>query len=81
MNILVSVYDKDGLLGFLEAIGWKNHTIYASGGTYSYLIKNGIESINSSEITGFGELFDGRVKTLHPGIFSGILSRDINSDQ
>ncbi|MHB1492868.1 MAG: bifunctional phosphoribosylaminoimidazolecarboxamide formyltransferase/IMP cyclohydrolase [Thermoplasmataceae archaeon] len=81
MNILISVYNKEGLLDFLKNINLREHKIYASGGTFRYLKENGIEGINSSELTGFEDLLQGRVKTLHPAIFSGILSRDTDSDR
>ena len=80
MNILVSVYDKKGLAEFLKNIHWNNHRIYASGGTFRFLSENGIKSVNTSELTGFENLLDGRVKTLHPAIFSGLLSRDNEAD-
>jgi len=80
MNILVSVYDKKGLAEFLKNIHWNNHRIYASGGTFRFLSENGIKSMNTSELTGFENLLDGRVKTLHPAIFSGLLSRDNEAD-
>ena len=80
MNILVSVYDKKGLVEFLKNIHWNDHNIYASGGTFKFLSENGIQSVNTSDLTGFENLLEGRVKTLHPAIFSGILSRDNDMD-
>lgn len=80
MNILVSVSDRSGLVEFLGKI--KDHitSIYATGGTNRFLHDNGIDSSGTSELTGVEELLGGRVKTLHPAIFSGILSRRTDSD-
>lgn len=75
MNALISVYDKEGALElahFLEARGF---TILSSGGTARYLQEAGIAVRGVDTITGFPEILDGRVKTLHPRIHGGILAR------
>lgn len=71
---LISVFDKEGVLElskFLESTGVE---IISTGGTYRYLKENGINVIEVSDITGFEEILDGRVKTLHPIIHAGILA-------
>ncbi len=71
---LISVSDKTGIVDFgkqLEALGF---TIVSSGGTYRVLKENGLNPIRVSEITGFPEILEGRVTTLHPKIHGGILA-------
>lgn len=71
---LISVYDKTGIVEFskeLKDLGWE---IISTGGTKKALLDAGIDVIDISEITGFPEAFDGRVKTLHPNIHGGLLS-------
>ena len=75
MRALVSVSDKTGLVEFvsgLQSLGWE---IIATGGTQSLLEKNGVKTIGISEVTGFPEICDGRVKTLHPKVHGGLLAR------
>ncbi len=75
MRALVSVSDKAGLVPFvnsLVSLGWE---IIATGGTMKLLQDNGIKVINISEVTGFPEICDGRVKTLHPKVHGGLLAR------
>ena len=72
---LVSVSDKTGLVDFvrgLQSLGWE---IIATGGTKKLLDASGIGTIGISEVTGFPEICDGRVKTLHPKVHGGILAR------
>ena len=71
----MSVRDKSGVVEFakgLEALGWE---ILSTGGTYKVLKENGIKALEVSEYTKSPEMFDGRVKTLHPKIHGGILHR------
>ncbi len=75
MKAFISVYNKTGLVDFLDAISTQLDGIYGTEGTVRYLKDNGIEAINSSMLTGFDDLLGGRVKTLHPAIFSGLLSK------
>ena len=73
---LLSVSDKNGLVEFatrLDAAGWE---LVASGGTAAALREGGLAVTPVSEITGFPEMLGGRVKTLHPRIFGGILARE-----
>ena len=75
MRALVSVSDKTGLVPFvqgLQALGW---TIIATGGTQKLLESSGVKTVGISEVTGFPEILDGRVKTLHPKVHGGILAR------
>ena len=75
MRALVSVSDKTGLVEFVRGLvelGWE---IIATGGTQKLLEAEGVKTIGISEITGFPEILDGRVKTLHPKVHGGILAR------
>ena len=70
---LISVSDKTGILEFareLEALGVE---ILSTGGTYKLLKDNGVAAVEVADYTGFPEMMDGRVKTLHPKIHGGIL--------
>ena len=72
---LVSVSDKSGLVEFvkgLESFGWQ---IIATGGTQRLLEQEGVKTIGISDVTGFPEICDGRVKTLHPKVHGGLLAR------
>ena len=75
MRALVSVSDKTGLVPFVQGLidlGW---TIIATGGTQKLLESSGVKTVGISEVTGFPEILDGRVKTLHPKVHGGILAR------
>ncbi len=75
MRALVSVSDKTGLVPFVQGLcdlGW---TIIATGGTQRLLEQSGVKTVGISEVTGFPEILDGRVKTLHPKVHGGILAR------
>ena len=72
---LISVFDKTGVLELAEKLVKNNTEILSSGGTARYLKENNIDVTEISEYTGFNEIFDGRVKTLHPKIHAGILAR------
>ena len=75
MRALVSVSDKTGLVPFVKGLvdlGWE---IIATGGTRKLLESEGVKTIGISEVTGFPEICDGRVKTLHPKVHGGILAR------
>lgn len=78
---LISVYDKKGIVEFARTLVEKyDYEIISTGGTYETLKANNIEAIEISEITGFTELLGGRVKTLHPNIFAGILASRSQQD-
>ncbi len=72
---LISVSDKTGIVEFAQALHHQGVEILSTGGTFKLLIQNQIPAIEVSDYTGFPEMMDGRVKTLHPKIHGGILAR------
>ncbi len=72
-NALISVSDKTELTPILKILKKFNIKILSSGGTYKSIKKSGYDCLEISEYTGFKEMLDGRVKTLHPKIHAGIL--------
>ena len=72
-SALVSVFDKENIPSLLKCLKKHNIKIISSGGTYKSIKKLGYECIELSNYTGFKEMLDGRVKTLHPKIHAGIL--------
>ncbi|MFM8492107.1 MAG: bifunctional phosphoribosylaminoimidazolecarboxamide formyltransferase/IMP cyclohydrolase [Bacteroidota bacterium] len=74
-SALLSVYSKEGLVSFAEGLRKLDVQLIASGGTYAFLRENGLEVTAVEELTSYGEMLGGRVKTLHPHIFGGILAR------
>ncbi|WP_392552615.1 bifunctional phosphoribosylaminoimidazolecarboxamide formyltransferase/IMP cyclohydrolase [Orbus wheelerorum] len=72
---LLSVSDKSGIVEFAKALSDRNVELLSTGGTANLLIQNNIPVIEVSDYTGFPEMMDGRVKTLHPKIHGGILGR------
>ncbi len=72
---LVSVSDKQGLVDFAQALAQRGVEIFSTGGTRRHLESAGIAVRDVSEYTGFPEMMDGRVKTLHPKVHGGILCR------
>ena len=75
---LISVHDKDKLQTILRVFRKYKIKIISSGGTFKKIKELGYQCINLSEFTNFPELLDGRVKTLHPKIHAGILSKKDN---
>jgi phosphoribosylaminoimidazolecarboxamide formyltransferase / IMP cyclohydrolase len=75
MIALLSVSDKSGLIDFARGLAGLGVTMYATGGTELALREAGITVRSLKDLTGFPELLDGRVKTLHPNIHAGILAR------
>ena len=71
---LVSVYDKTNLLEIANALSQRDVEILSTGGTARHLRDAGIEILDVSDYTGFPEMLDGRVKTLHPKIHGGLLA-------
>jgi phosphoribosylaminoimidazolecarboxamide formyltransferase/IMP cyclohydrolase len=71
---LISVYDRTGIAELAAALRAAGVAIYATGGTRKHLQDAGIVASDVGELTGFPALFDGRVKTLHPNVFGGILA-------
>ena len=74
-RVFVSVYDKSGLEKLAAAFQATGVKVASTGGTRTALEALGVEVEDVSEITGFPEVLDGRVKTLHPKIFAGLLAR------
>jgi phosphoribosylaminoimidazolecarboxamide formyltransferase/IMP cyclohydrolase len=75
MRALISVWDKTGLVPFAQALRGLGVELVSSGGTAAELRQAGLEVREVAEVTGFPEMLDGRVKTLHPAIHGGILAR------
>ena len=74
-SALISVHDKTGITEFARGLCEKNVRLISSGGTASRIREAGIDVEDVSTITGFPEMLDGRVKTLHPKIHGGILAK------
>jgi phosphoribosylaminoimidazolecarboxamide formyltransferase/IMP cyclohydrolase len=72
---LISVSDKTGVAAFAKGLAALGVEIVSTGGTHKTLAEAGIPVTHISEVTGFPEILDGRVKTLHPAIHGGILAR------
>ncbi|MBR5101071.1 MAG: bifunctional phosphoribosylaminoimidazolecarboxamide formyltransferase/IMP cyclohydrolase, partial [Bacteroidales bacterium] len=75
MRALISVSDKTGVAAFAAALSRLGWEIIATGGTQRLLEQNGVKTIGISEVTGFPEICDGRVKTLHPKVHGALLGR------
>ena len=79
---LISVSDKDGLEDLAKELTSLDIDILSTGGTRKFIEDIGVNVTDVSSVTGFPEILDGRVKTLHPNVFGGILSRrGLSSDQ
>ena len=74
-NALISVFDKTGLAAIVNQLNSQNVTIYSTGGTQSFIEELGIPVERVEDLTSYPSILGGRVKTLHPKIFGGILSR------
>ena len=70
---LISVSNKEGLVEFARFLADRKVEIISTGGTLNELKKNNIPAIAIDEYTGFPEILDGRVKTLHPKVHAGLL--------
>ncbi len=75
MRALLSVFDKHGIVELAAGLRALDVQIISSGGTSAALTTAGIEHLSVEDVTGFPEMLDGRVKTLHPAIHGGILAR------
>ena len=71
---LISVSDKTGIIDFAKALRQADFEIISTGGTRAVLQQAGVETIEIDAVTGFKEMLDGRVKTLHPMIHAGLLA-------
>jgi phosphoribosylaminoimidazolecarboxamide formyltransferase/IMP cyclohydrolase len=74
-SILISVYDKNGLEYLINLIRKYNLIVYSTGGTWDFLKSSGLNPIKVEDLTQFPHMLDGRVKTLHPAVFGGILAK------
>lgn len=74
---LISVSNKAGVVDFARGLEGLGYEIISTGGTYKTLAEAGVKVIKVADITGFPEILDGRVKTLHPKIHGGILARRV----
>ena len=77
---LISVSDKTGIVEFAKKLNDLGVSIISTGGTFKVLKEAGIPVINISDVTGFPECLDGRVKTLHPNIHAGLLAMRSNPE-
>ncbi|HEX4895803.1 MAG TPA: bifunctional phosphoribosylaminoimidazolecarboxamide formyltransferase/IMP cyclohydrolase [Solimonas sp.] len=78
---LLSVSDKAGIVDFARELAARGVELLSTGGTYQLLVKSGLKATEVSQHTGFPEIMDGRVKTLHPKIHGGLLGRrDIDGE-
>lgn len=75
MRALLSVSDKTGIVEFAKELERLGVEIISTGGTYKKLEEEGIKVTGISDVTGFPECLDGRVKTLHPAVHGGLLAR------
>src|SRR5512141_3231886 len=75
MRAILSVSDKTGLNEFAKGLAARGVQLVSTGGTAKALAAAGLPVTNVSDVTGFPEMMDGRVKTLHPAIHGGILAR------
>lgn len=74
-SALISVFYKDGLESLVRLLHEQNVTIYSTGGTQDFIEKLGIPCVAVESLTGYPSILGGRVKTLHPCVFGGILGR------
>jgi phosphoribosylaminoimidazolecarboxamide formyltransferase/IMP cyclohydrolase len=77
-SALISVFDKTGLEPIVKALHQNNVTIYSTGGTETFIKDLGIPVVAVEDVTSYPSILGGRVKTLHPKVFGGILNRQDN---
>ena len=77
---LLSVSDKQGIIEFAQALHGFDVEILSTGGTAKLLRENNIPVVEVGDYTGFPEMLDGRVKTLHPKVHGGLLGRRVLPD-
>ena len=77
-SALISVFHKDGLAPIVQKLNDLNVTIYSTGGTEKFIKELGINVVPVDEVTSYPSILGGRVKTLHPKVFGGILNRQDN---
>jgi phosphoribosylaminoimidazolecarboxamide formyltransferase/IMP cyclohydrolase len=79
-SALISVYYKDGLDILIHTLAKQNVTFYSTGGTQAFIEKLGYKVVPVEELTSYPSILGGRVKTLHPKVFGGILARRENEE-
>jgi phosphoribosylaminoimidazolecarboxamide formyltransferase/IMP cyclohydrolase len=77
-SALISVFDKEGLEPIVKKLHQQNVTIYSTGGTEDFIKNLGIPVVPVEDVTSYPSILGGRVKTLHPKVFGGILNRQDN---
>ena len=80
MKALLSVYDKTGIVEFSKQVASAGYELLSTGGTHSSLSEGGLKVEQVADYTGSPEILEGRVKTLHPTIYAGLLARRDSSD-
>src|SRR5690554_805524 len=79
-SALISVFSKEGLAPIVKKLNEQNVTIYSTGGTEKFINDLGIKVVAVEDITNYPSILGGRVKTLHPKVFGGILNRQDNEN-
>src|SRR5688572_30962312 len=80
-SALISVFYKDNLENIVKTLGQQGVTIYSTGGTQKFIEELGVKCVAVEDLTTYPSILGGRVKTLHPKVFGGILGRrDLQSD-
>lgn len=74
-SVLISLFQKEPALGLIKKLDALGVEIYSTGGTLDFIKKNGLKATSVEDVTSYPSVFGGRVKTLHPKIFGGILYR------
>ena len=77
-SALISVYNKNGFEPFIKTLHQQQVTLFATGGTFDFIQSLNIPVTAVEDVTDYPSIFGGRVKTLHPKIFGGILNRQDN---
>src|SRR5437870_3031020 len=77
-SALISVFYKDGLENIVKLLAEQDVTIYSTGGTQQFIEKLGVKVVPVEDLTTYPSILGGRVKTLHPSVFGGILGRRDN---
>ena len=80
-SALISVFSKEGIAPIIKKLNESGVVIYSTGGTFDFIKSLGIEAVSVESVTSYPSILGGRVKTLHPNVFGGILSRrELESD-
>ena len=77
-SALISVFNKDGLEPIVRELHKQNVILYSTGGTEKFIKELGIQVVPVENVTSYPSILGGRVKTLHPKVFGGILNRQSN---